>query len=135
MKNNLFLFEIISIDGKKMSCDISELNVKTPSGMIGILKNHYPLISFIDISTFNIVVNNKRGYYAVSGGVLNVKKEKVVILCDTFESETEIDKDRQLQKKEIAIDILNNTKKYDSLDLARAERSLKKAINRLSLIK
>lgn len=135
MKNNLFLFEIISIDGKKMSCEISELNVKTPSGMIGILKNHYPLISFIDISTFNIVVNNKRGYYAVSGGVLNVKKEKVVILCDTFESETEIDKDRQLQKKEIAIDILNNTKKYDSLDLARAERSLKKAINRLSLIK
>ena len=135
MKNNLFLFEIISIDGKKMSCEISELNVKTPSGMIGILKNHYPLISFIDISTFNIVVNNKRGYYAVSGGVLNVKKEKVVILCDTFESETEIDKDRQLQKKEIAIDILNNTTKYDSLDLARAERSLKKAINRLSLIK
>ena len=133
MKNNLFLFEIISIDGKKMSCEISELNVKTPSGMIGILKNHYPLISFIDISTFNIVVNNKRGYYAVSGGVLNVKKEKVVILCDTFESETEIDKDRQLQKKEIAIDILNNTKKYDSLDLARAERSLKKAINRLTL--
>ena len=135
MKNNLFLFEIISIDGKKMSCEISELNVKTPSGMIGILKNHYPLISFIDISTFNIVVDNKREYYAVSGGVLNVKKEKVVILCDTFESETEIDKDRQLHKKDIAIDILNNTTKYDSLDLARAERSLKKAINRLSLIK
>ena len=135
MKNNHFLFEIISIDGKKMSCEISELNVKTPSGMIGILKNHYPLISFIDISTFNIVVDNKCEHYAVSGGVLNVRKEKVVILCDTFESESEIDKERQIQKKEIATDILKDTKKYDSLALAKAERSLKKAINRLSLIK
>ena len=60
MKNNEFLFEIISCDGKKYSAEIIELNVLTPSGVIGILKNHYPLVSFIDISTFNIVVNNEK---------------------------------------------------------------------------
>ena len=39
MKNNEFLFEIISCDGKKYSAEIIELNVLTPSGVIGILKN------------------------------------------------------------------------------------------------
>lgn len=135
MKNNEFLLEIISSEGKKVSYEISELNVNTPGGTVGILKNHYPLISFIDISTFNIVMNNKRESFAVSGGVLNVKKEKTVILCDTFESELELNKERALSKKDSATDIITNHDKYSALDLAQAERSLKKALNRLSLIK
>ena len=35
----------------------------------------------------------------------------------------------------IAKDKIKESKKYDLLDLAQAERSLKKALNRLSLIK
>ena len=135
MKTNEFLFEIISCDGKRFAHNINELNVKTPSGMIGILKNHYPLISFIDISTFNIVYEGKKESFAVSGGVLNVKKEKTVILCDSFENENELDSVKINSKKEIALEKINNSSKYDKLDLAQAERSLKKALNRLSLIK
>ena len=135
MKNNNFVFEIISCDGKKYTNEIVELNIKTQAGMIGILKNHYPLVSFVDITTFNIVFENKREYFAVSGATLNVKKDKVVILCDTFEHESELDKERITLRKNIAEKKIKETKKSDLLDLAQAERSLKKALNRLSLIK
>lgn len=135
MKNNEFLFEIISCDGKKYSAEIIELNVLTPSGVIGILKNHYPLVSFIDISTFNIVVNNEKFYFAVSGGVLSVKKDKTVILCDTFENRDEIDRDRQIKKQEVLENILKNKNNSNDLIYLQAERSLKKTLNRLSLLK
>ena len=135
MKNNEFLFEIISCDGKKYGHEIVELNVKTQQGMIGILKNHYPLVSFIDITTFNIVFENNRDFFSVSGATLNVKKDKVVILCDSFEHASELDKERITKKVQIAKDKIKESKKYDLLDLAQAERSLKKALNRLSLIK
>ena len=135
MKNNEFLFEIISCDGKKYSKEIVELNVKTQGGSIGILKNHLPLVSFIDISTFNIVFEKQREYFAVSGATLNVKKDKVVILCDAFEHSFELDKERLTLKKELALKKLEQKDRSSHLDLAQAERSLKKALNRLSLIK
>ena len=103
--------------------------------MIGILKNHYPLVSFIDITTFNIVFENTREFFSVSGATLNVKKNKVVILCDSFERASELDKERITRKAQIAKEKIKESKKYDLLDLAQAERSLKKALNRLSLIK
>lgn len=135
MKINEFIFEIISCDGKRFSAEISELNVLTPSGMIGILKGHYPLVSFIDISTFNIKINGEKNYFAVTGATLCVKKNKVVILCDAFESREELDKDRLMAKKDAALKILEKKDNSDNLYILQAERSLKKALNRLSLLK
>lgn len=134
MKNNEFLFQIISSDGKKYESPISQLNVKTSDGEIGILKNHYPLVAFLDISTFNIIVDNRREYFAVSGACLNVTKEKVVILADTFENKAELDEERILKKKEEALKRISTLQKENNLDLIAAERSLKKALNRLSLL-
>ncbi|MDY2727944.1 MAG: ATP synthase F1 subunit epsilon [Candidatus Onthovivens sp.] len=135
MKNNEFLFEIISSEGKKYSAEISLLNIKTSGGEVGILKNHYPLVAFLDISTLNIVVENRKEYFAVSGASLNFKDNKATILVDTFEKREEIDKDRVLKKKDEALKKISLLQKENSLDLISAERSLKKALNRLSLLK
>ena len=76
MKTNEFLFEIYSSDGKKFSSPVSELTVKTSNGEIGILKGHYPLVAFLDISIFNATIDNKKIYFAVSGACLHVKEKK-----------------------------------------------------------
>ena len=135
MKTNEFLFEIYSSDGKKFSSPVSELTVKTSNGEIGILKGHYPLVAFLDISVFNITTDNKKMYFAVSGACLNVKGNKAVILADTFENRDELDKNRLLKKKEEAMKRLQALQKENIADLIEAERSLKKALNRLSLLK
>lgn len=135
MKTNEFLFEIYSSDGKKFSSPVSELTVKTSNGEIGILKGHYPLVAFLDISVFNITTDNKKKYFAVSGACLHVKGNKAVILADTFENRDELDKNRLLKKKEEAMKRLQALQKENIADLIEAERSLKKALNRLSLLK
>lgn len=135
MKSNEFLFEIYSSDGKKFVANITELNVVTKNGHLGILKSHYPLVAFLDISTFNIVKDNVRLSFAVSGACLHVTKEKSVILADTFESEEEIDKERVLKKKEEAQKRVSLFQNENNTELISAERSLKKALNRLSLLK
>lgn len=135
MKTNEFLFEIYSSDGKKFSSPVSELTVKTSNGEIGILKGHYPLVAFLDISVFNITTDNKKMYFAVSGACLHVKGNKAVILADTFENRDELDKNRLLKKKEEAMKRLQALQKENISDLIEAERSLKKALNRLSLLK
>lgn len=135
MKTNEFLFEIYSSDGKKFSSPVSELTVKTSNGEIGILKGHYPLVAFLDISIFNATIDNKKIYFAVCGACLHVKENKAIILADTFETRDELDKNRLLKKKEEAIKRLQILQKEYSADLIEAERSLKKALNRLSLLK
>lgn len=135
MKTNEFLFEIYSSDGKKFSSPVSELTVKTSNGEIGILKGHYPLVAFLDISIFNATIDNKKIYFAVSGACLHVKENKAVILADTFETRDELDKNRLLKKKEEAMKRIQILQKEYSADLIEAERSLKKALNRLSLLK
>ena len=135
MKTNEFLFEIYSSDGKKFSSPVSELTVKTSNGEIGILKGHYPLVAFLDISIFNATIDNKKIYFAVSGACLNVKENKDFILYYTFETRDELDKNRLLKKKEEAMKRLQILQKDNCADLIEAERSLKKEINRLRLLK
>ena len=135
MKTNEFLFEIYSSDGKKFSSPVSELTVNTSNGEICIFKVNYQLVAFLDISIFNATIDNKKIYFAVSGACLHVKENKAVILADTFETRDELDKNRLLKKKEEAMKRLQILQKDNCADLIEAERSLKKALNRLSLLK
>lgn len=103
MKNNQFVFEIFSSDGKKTSLEIEALYVNIPGyGVRGILKNHEKMIANLNISTIYVYVNNEKKYFALSCGILDVKKDKTIILADTYEERSEIDKDRALKAKEKA---------------------------------
>lgn len=134
MKNNQFIFEIYSSDGKKTSLEIEALYVNIPGyGVRGILKNHEKMIANLSISTIYVYTNNEKKYFALSGGILDVKKDKTIILADTYENRSEIDKDRALKAKEKAEKTLSELNKKD-IDYELAELSLKKAINRLSIL-
>lgn len=134
MKNNQFLFEIYSSDGKKYSEYIDELNVKTKSGEIGILKNHAPLVAFLGISTFNIIKDGEKEYFSVSGANLSIDKDKTLILAETFERKNELNKEKIMKAKEDSEKILSSKSKLNNLELVSAEKTLKKAINRLNLL-
>lgn len=64
------------------------------NGQMGILRGHAPLLSTLDIG--EIVLHKREGndYLAVSGGVVEVRPDKVTILADVAEAEGEIDEER-----------------------------------------
>jgi F-type H+-transporting ATPase subunit epsilon len=132
---NRFPFEIKSPDGKHLEDEAEIINLRLSDGMIGIMKGHLPLIGVIDISHMNYVKDGKDYYFAIGGGILNVQKDKVMILADSFETKEEIDKERAEEAKERAEGYIKEAKANpdSEIDLKRAEAALKRAINRLTL--
>ena len=127
---------VISIDGKKYHDFIEAIYIDVPnSGVMGILPNRIPFVSLLYVGNFYIVKNNIKYYFAYSGGVINYKNSKVTILCDTFEKDDEIDKERVLKAKEKAEEVLRTIDAPKGAIYDDALFSLLKATSRLKLLK
>ena len=131
-----FEFEIISSDGKKQILSIELLCIKIQTyGERTFLKGHIDYVATLDVSSFYVKEKDKGNntYFAISGGILSVTKNKILILADTFETRDEIDKDRAINEKEKA-ELLLKDNDSDKVLIESAEFSLKKALNRLSIL-
>ena len=131
-----FEFEIISSDGKKQILSIELLCIKIPTyGERTFLKGHIDYVATLDVSSFYVKEKDKGNntYFAISGGILSVTKNKILILADTFETRDELDKDRAINEKEKA-ELLLKDNDSDKVLIESAEFSLKKALNRLSIL-
>ena len=123
--------KIIDLDGVYFSNDVDLVNVVTSTGNLTILANHLPLISNIKISHLYIKEDGVITKFAIAGGTLFVSETECKIITPAIEKDSEIDFTRAIKAKERAEErIAMNS---DDIDLKRAEVSLKKALNRLSL--
>ncbi len=127
--------EIISIDGKEEYVDVDTVYVDVPnSGVLGILPNRQPVVALLHIGYFYYSIGDKKVVYAISGGILNFRNNKAVILADTREREDELDLARITRAKERAEEILGSIDNKNSVEYENASFSLKKALNRLKLL-
>ena len=128
-----FLLEIITPYGKYYSQEVEFLNLSSSKGVLGILPNHTPLISDVLICEIVIRKDSKSDSYSTSGGIINIKKEKITLLLNSIEHEEEIDIERAKQAKERAEKNLEAAKRDSRIDIARAEAALSRAINRIKV--
>ena len=127
----VFHVDILTPYGKYLSTDATFLSVKTGMGVIGILPNHAPLITTLEISKLVIKNNNDNLVYAISGGILSIKKgTQVTLLVSSIESRDEIDVDRALKAKQRAEERLASD---EEIDVTRAKVALARALNRISV--
>lgn len=124
-----FKLKIVTPKGIYKETDIEMLNLKTTAGQIGILANHIPLASAIDISEMNYIENGERKTFAISGGFVYVNDEETTIIANAIESPEEIDIRRAEEAKQRAEGRLHHSQ--SNIDIIRAEIALKKAINRI----
>lgn len=125
--------EIVTPRGLYKEFDTTILNVVTIDGQRGILPNHVPLVTMLQVDKLTSVEQGVRVEYAVAGGLLYYENNVAKILCDSIEAKDEIDEARAIAARDRALDYLK--KKDESIDLKRAEFALKKAINRLRVKK
>lgn len=134
--NNKLEITITSIDGRQYHDFVDELYIDIPdSGVMGILPNRIPLVSLLYIGTLYVVKDNIKKYFSFSGGLINYKNSSAKIMCDTFESEDELDLDRVLSAKKKAEETLKKIDATDSVEYDDAAFALKKAMNRLKICK
>lgn len=121
--------EIITPKGLYASLDVESLTVKLSSGYRTILNGHIPLIGSLAYAPMHVVKDGKTEYFALHGGALNVKKDKVVIIANSIEAKADIDLKRAQDAKKRAEDRLNS--KDPNIDVKRAQLALIRALTRI----
>ncbi len=112
--------------------DVSFILVQSDNYRLGILPRHERMISTIKISELVLTFpGGKKVSYAVGGGMINVKKDKTIIIVDSIENKDEIDIDRANRSKERAQNRLFSKDK--NIDIKRAQLSLERALNRIKV--
>lgn len=124
---------VVTPDGPVMEDQFTMVSCKAENGELGILPGHIPLVAPLSISSVRLKRESDEEVLAVNGGFLEVRPTKVTILAQSAEKPGEIDVERARKAKERAERRLQS--KQDDVDFIRAELALKRAINRLNVVK
>ncbi len=116
--------------------DVQSITLPGTIGNFQVLYNHAPLMSSLEIGQIKIEDGQgDKKVFATSGGTVEVLDNKVIVLAETLESPDEIDTQRAEDAKKRAKQRIAKETDEKDIDIIRAELALRRAINRLKLIK
>ncbi|MCJ7669509.1 MAG: F0F1 ATP synthase subunit epsilon [Dehalococcoidia bacterium] len=110
--------------------DVNEVVAWGVEGQLGILPHHAPLMTMLRPGDLLIKRDNEEEYLAISGGFLEVRPDKVIILADACERAEEIDIARAEAAKRRAEETLKE--RPPGVD-AVAEAALRRSLARLKV--
>lgn len=109
---------------------VDKINVPASEGEMGILQGHAPVLTTMTFGELVITKGNAEERFAIYGGVVDVRPNKVVILADLAESSFDIDAERAREARERARKMMQEgvpeeENRQAILELRRAELQLK----------
>jgi len=130
-----FHLDVLTPEGLVASEEVTHVLAPGKEGYFGILANHAPLVTALDIGVVNYspVGGEHEEVLAVANGFLEVSNNKVTILADTAEKWDEIDLERAEAALKRATERLAIMP--EGTDLERAQAALKRAHNRIMVKK
>jgi len=123
--------EIITPGARVFKGDVSRLSAPSTEGYFEILYNHTPFLAALDTGHVKLTTENGIKLFAISGGFIEVNRNRVSLLAETAEPADTIDTQRAESAKERAERRLRERKA--ETDLARARAALIRATNRLKV--
>jgi len=121
--------KIITHERTVFEGDADELVIQTKSGQMGILKDHIPVTTVLDIGVTKAKIGDKFKYFATMGGILQFKDNLATILTDVCEDGCDIDVTRAKDAKNRAeARLADSTARVDT---QRAQAALARALARL----
>ncbi len=124
MKLKIITHERIVFDG-----EVDELVLQTKGGQIGILKDHIPLTTALEIGVTKARIGEEYKFFATMGGIFQFKDNEATILTDVCEDGCDIDVTRANAAKNRA-----ETRLADAsakVDADRAQAALARSLARL----
>jgi F-type H+-transporting ATPase subunit epsilon len=125
--------EIVTPGRKVYEGKVRMVIAKGVEGELGVQYGHIPLVTPLQIAPLRIQLADGQQHFAVSGGFLEVRRDKVTVLAETAEAAADIDVDRAKSARQRAEQNLEGLdskdpqyKKYTA-DLNRAKVRLKVA--------
>ncbi|MEM9952482.1 MAG: ATP synthase F1 subunit epsilon [Chloroflexota bacterium] len=110
--------------------NVDQINVPATEGEMGILEGHAPVLTTMSFGELVIKKGDAEERYAIYGGVVDVRPDKVVILADLAESSFDIDAEKAREARDRARQMMDEgvpdeENRQAILELRRAELQLK----------
>lgn len=123
--------EIVTAERQTFSGDVDAVIAPGMEGQLGILPHHAPLMTILQAGELTIKNDGEELYLVVTGGFLEVRPDKVIILADACERCEEIDTARAELAKKRAEELLKSMS--PEVDHARADAALRRSLIRLKV--
>ena len=120
--------EIVSPERRVFTDEVDMVVVPGRNGQLGILPHHTPLISSLGVGELRIKKGGTEQSLLISGGFVEVRPDKVIVMADLAEHSDEIDEAKAAAARKQAEAELQSAK--DPVDIARVRASLQTALMR-----
>ena len=123
--------DIVTAERIVYSAEVDIVIAPGVEGQLGILPHHAPLMTILQAGELVVRKGAEEESLAISGGFLEVRPDRVIVLADQAERAEEIDAERAEVAKKRAEQRLKE--KPAGLDETRAEAALRRAMVRLTV--
>ena len=120
------LLEIVTPERLVFSEEVDAVNLPGSEGELGVLPHHAPLVSTLGIGELRIRRGGEEELFAIAGGFVQVRPDKVVVMAETADIASEIDLEKAQQARAEAEKALESGFE-EGADLAAARAALQQA--------
>lgn len=124
--------DVVTAERVVYSEDVDAVIAPGIEGQLGILPHHAPLMTTLQAGELLVKRGGQEDSLAISGGFLEVRPDRVIVLADSAERAEEIDISRAEAAKQRAEQRLGA--RDTGLDEARYEAALRRAMARLTVV-
>ena len=122
--------EIVTPERQVYSDEVDSVQVPGSEGELGVLPHHAPLVSTLGVGELRFRKGGVEESFAIVGGFLQVRPDKVVVLAETADMASEIDLEKAQEARREAERALE-TGYHEGADLAAARAALQQALLRI----
>lgn len=122
--------EIVTPERVAYEDDVDMVICPGSEGELGILPHHAPLLSTLGFGELKIRSGGHEEYFAIAGGFVQVRPDKVVVMAETADMASEIDLDAAQAARHEAERALEEGFS-EPADLARARAAMERALLRI----
>ena len=95
-------FSLVTLEGKLFEGDIESSVAPGESGSFGVLASHAQMVAALEAGVLEVQAESGRSYFAISGGVCEVRQNHALVLCDNAIKANTADEAKDAVKAEFA---------------------------------
>ena len=124
------LLEIVTPERLAYSDEVDSVVLPGSEGEMGVLPHHAPLVSTLGVGELRIRKGGAEESFAIVGGFVQVRPDRVVVMAETADMASEIDLEKAQEARREAERALESGY-HEAADLAAARAALQQALLRI----
>ncbi|MGE5139363.1 MAG: F0F1 ATP synthase subunit epsilon [Rudaea sp.] len=118
--------DIVTLERTVVSEDVDYVSAPGIDGVIGILPRHEPLLTALTFGELRYKRADQESAFAIGGGFMEVRPDRVTVLADSADQAEEIDEARAEDARKRAKELLAQKPEGD-IEAARLEQAVRRA--------